>query len=96
MATDSGSLNHPPLQSTVIVNITIEDSNDNAPRFAMEVMKFEVVENLPAGVEVGQIIVTDPDLGLGGEVELIMQADGEGEGEGRFCSLLCPHGSFEH
>ena len=76
MVTDSGSLD--PLQGYARVNVTIEDSNDNAPKFATEDMVFYVEENQPMGVEVGQVVVTDPDSGKGGEVELIMLTEGEG------------------
>ena len=50
-----------------------------APRFESEAMVFYIEENQPIGVEVGQVIVSDPDLGRGGEVELIMLTEGEGK-----------------
>ena len=77
MVTDSGSLS--PLQGYAAVNITIKDSNDNVPRFEHEELVFSIEENQLIATEVGQVNVFDPDLGEGGEVELIMLTEGEGK-----------------
>ena len=89
MATDSGSPH--PLQGYAAVNITIEDSNDNAPRFESEKMSFHIEENQPEGVELGQVKVIDQDLGQGGHVELMLLMEQNGELEKISCVKLDFH-----
>ncbi|KAF7249561.1 Cadherin-related family member 2 [Varanus komodoensis] len=50
----------PQLSTTVNVTITVEDRNDNAPRFSQPFYEFSVKEGLP-GVLVGDVEATDAD-----------------------------------
>ncbi|TRY81168.1 hypothetical protein TCAL_09282 [Tigriopus californicus] len=53
-----------PLKSDIaIVEITIEDINDNAPKFAIEEYNMTIVENLPDGFEIMSFQATDADKG---------------------------------
>ncbi|KAL4230035.1 Cadherin cytoplasmic C-terminal [Mactra antiquata] len=57
--------------STGTVMVNIEDLNDNDPGFDVSPMRFFVSENLPAGTEVGNISVFDPDKGENGTVQIL-------------------------
>ncbi|XP_053144892.1 cadherin-related family member 2 [Hemicordylus capensis] len=50
----------PQLNTTVNVTITVEDINDNAPRFESSFYEFSVQEGLP-GISVGNVTATDAD-----------------------------------
>lgn len=63
VAIDSGL---PPLTSTTNVFVTVIDVNDNAPSFKVPSFQFYVLENLPAGMKVGQLSATDKDVGVNG------------------------------
>ncbi|KAL3880285.1 hypothetical protein ACJMK2_032533 [Sinanodonta woodiana] len=53
----------PALTGTAIVAIKVKDINDNAPIFSMPAFSFKVMENLPAGVYIGQLEASDADEG---------------------------------
>ncbi|WAQ99407.1 PCDA4-like protein [Mya arenaria] len=63
LAIDSGAK---PLTGTATVTLTIEDVNDNAPKFRQPSYSLEVLENLPSGTYVDQISATDLDIGVNG------------------------------
>uniref|UniRef100_A0A4W5RCT8 Protocadherin 20-like n=1 Tax=Hucho hucho TaxID=62062 RepID=A0A4W5RCT8_9TELE len=67
VARDNGS---PPLESSVMVTITVLDQNDNAPVFLTPHFIFFIPENIPPLAQVGKVGVSDVDAGLNGEVEV--------------------------
>ncbi|XP_050557052.1 protocadherin-like wing polarity protein stan isoform X2 [Spodoptera frugiperda] len=60
LAIDGGT---PPLSSTVIVHIKVEDINDSPPVFESDCLTFYIPENSPIGTTVGEIYAHDPDEG---------------------------------
>ncbi|KAJ2938245.1 hypothetical protein O0L34_g17587 [Tuta absoluta] len=60
LAIDGGT---PPMSSTVIVHIKIEDINDSPPVFESDCLTFYISENSPIGTTVGEIYAHDPDEG---------------------------------
>ncbi|XP_063989981.1 protein dachsous [Diachasmimorpha longicaudata] len=60
LATDNGS---PAATATSSVLVTVQDDNDNSPRFTKDFYSFELLENLPSGTLVGTVTASDPDLG---------------------------------
>ncbi|XP_021417446.2 protocadherin-20 isoform X1 [Oncorhynchus mykiss] len=67
VARDNG---FPPLESSVMVTITVLDQNDNAPVFITPHFIFFIPENIPPLAQVGKVGVSDIDAGLNGEVEV--------------------------
>lgn len=65
VATDSG---FPPLTATTTVFVSVIDVNDNAPSFKVSHFQFFVLENMPAGMKVGQLSATDKDVGVNGNL----------------------------
>ena len=65
VATDSGQ---PSLSTTVSVNITVEDANDNTPVFGEAFYRAGVLETSPHGTSVLVLTATDRDSGLYGTV----------------------------
>ena len=57
-ATDHGN---PPLSSSALVIVEIQDVNDQAPIFPKSEYTFAVFENEPEGTAVGQVIADDAD-----------------------------------
>ncbi|VEN58944.1 unnamed protein product [Callosobruchus maculatus] len=69
-ATDSGGKGpeNPPLYSEALVRISIDDINDNAPKFSLPNYVVKVREDIPTGTVVAVVTASDPDLGPEGEV----------------------------
>ncbi|EEC18238.1 cadherin-repeats domain-containing protein [Ixodes scapularis] len=65
LALDNGD---PPQNSTVNVTVTIEDANDEKPRFFTDPYLAQIPENLDPGQKVTQIRAFDPDTGENGLV----------------------------
>ncbi|XP_033036760.1 protocadherin gamma-A10 isoform X5 [Trachypithecus francoisi] len=64
-ASDGGD----PLRSgTVLVSVTVFDTNDNAPVFTLPEYRVSVPENLPVGTQLLTVTATDRDEGANGEV----------------------------
>ena len=58
----------PPLNSTTVVMVTIDDTNDNAPRFSHGVYNATLPENEDPGTVVITLMATDDDMGVNGNV----------------------------
>ncbi|XP_031305059.2 protocadherin gamma-A9 isoform X7 [Camelus dromedarius] len=65
IASDGGK---PPRSSTVHIQVTVLDTNDNAPVFAQPIYRVKVPENLPPGTLLLTVSASDPDEGTNGEV----------------------------
>ena len=63
--------------SSVLVTITVEDVNDNAPTFTSENYTFFLMENLPVNSSAGFVIATDPDAGENGTVMYTLREPSE-------------------
>ncbi|XP_060800580.1 fat-like cadherin-related tumor suppressor homolog isoform X2 [Amyelois transitella] len=75
-AVDGGS---PPLSDLASVNITITDSNDNAPVFSQASYEARVREDAILGTKVLQVIADDSDSGANGRVTYsIFRGDPDG------------------
>lgn len=74
IAKDHGN---PPLQAETRVVVLVADRNDQSPVFhSPDGYKFKVQENLPPGLQVGNILATDDDFGPNGEVEYRLRTPG--------------------
>ncbi|XP_006824531.1 cadherin EGF LAG seven-pass G-type receptor 2 [Saccoglossus kowalevskii] len=60
-ATDRGT---PQRRTSVNIEITVKDVNDNSPKFRSAVINVEINENSPIGSLVDTIVATDPDEGM--------------------------------
>ena len=58
----------PPLNSTITLNFTILDKNDNSPMFIGLPDHFNIFENQPIGTVVGQVHANDSDIEYNGTV----------------------------
>lgn len=69
-ATDGGGKgpDNPPLYSEALVRISIDDINDNAPKFSLPNYSVKIREDIPKGTVVAVVTASDPDLGPDGEV----------------------------
>lgn len=65
LALDNGD---PPQNSTVNITVTVEDANDEKPRFFTDPYLAQIPENLDPGQKVTQIRAFDPDTGENGLV----------------------------
>lgn len=54
--------------SAARVNIKLLDMNDNSPVFDDTSYKFDVLENATVGTKIGEVIATDKDYGIFGEI----------------------------
>ena len=72
VASDSAPEN--PMSSTVIVSFTVDDVNDNPPRFVPESYVVRVPEDMPVGSVVLTITAFDPDDKQNGKVRYSLQA----------------------
>ncbi len=60
-ATDKGT---PPQTSTTLVVVTINDVNDEVPKFSQPIYSFGILENQPIGTNVGIVHAIDRDSGI--------------------------------
>ncbi|XP_077753703.1 protocadherin gamma-A10 isoform X7 [Canis aureus] len=58
----------PLLSGTVLISVTVFDTNDNAPVFTLPEYRVSVLENLPVGTHLLRVTATDKDEGANGEV----------------------------
>lgn len=66
VAEDGGS---PPMRSSVPVNITVTDANDNAPIFSQASYMSNITENVPVGTLVSSVVAFDSDAAENAIVE---------------------------
>ncbi|XP_070090151.1 protocadherin gamma-A8 isoform X4 [Equus caballus] len=64
-ASDSGD---PRRSSTVHIQVTVLDTNDNAPVFAQPIYRVKVPEDVPQGTRLLTVRASDPDEGANGRV----------------------------
>ena len=73
-----GNSDEPMREGKATVTIKIEDINDNAPVFESTEILVEIPEDLQIGSEKStDIVVTDRDIGINGQVRLIMDSETE-------------------
>jgi protocadherin Fat 1/2/3 len=70
-------LGRPQKSSSRFLPITVEDVNDNAPKFEKPVASFRVTENARNGTEIFRVNATDADLGENARVTFSMVTDTE-------------------
>ena len=61
-----------PLCSSVTVNVTVLDVNDNAPVFTQETYFMSIFENMAPGTFVGVVSANDADAGMNAQVQYII------------------------
>lgn len=70
----------PPLYSDALVRVTVDDVNDNAPKFALNSYTVKIREDVPVWSVVAVVEAIDPDEGPGGDVEYFLSDAMESEG----------------
>jgi len=55
-------LGDPARSTTATLRLTLEDSNDNLPRFERRVYHVTVPEDVPVGASIGRVNATDDDV----------------------------------
>lgn len=68
----------PQLLSTVLLKVSLEDVNDNPPRFIPPNYRVKVREDLPEGTIIMWLEAYDPDLGQSSQVRYSLLDHGEG------------------
>ncbi|PAA89730.1 hypothetical protein BOX15_Mlig021574g2 [Macrostomum lignano] len=67
----------PRKSASATVSVSVADRNDNRPRCAWRLAFHRVAEDAPVGLEVGQLVATDSDLGKNARLEFGL-VDGDG------------------
>ncbi|XP_061684884.1 protocadherin Fat 1a isoform X3 [Syngnathoides biaculeatus] len=73
--------NEPQLVSTVQLKITLEDVNDNPPKFIPPNYHVKVREDLPVGTVVMWLEAHDPDVGSSSQIRYSLMDNGDGNFE---------------
>ncbi|XP_061626492.1 protocadherin Fat 1a isoform X2 [Phyllopteryx taeniolatus] len=73
--------NEPQLVSTVQLKITLEDVNDNPPKFIPPNYHVKVREDLPVGTVVMWLEAHDPDVGPSSQIRYSLMDNGDGNFE---------------
>ncbi|XP_061536381.1 protocadherin Fat 1a isoform X3 [Phycodurus eques] len=73
--------NEPQLVSTVQLKITLEDVNDNPPKFIPPNYHVKVREDLPVGTVVMWLEAHDPDIGSSSQIRYSLMDNGDGNFE---------------
>nr|XP_040041664.1 protocadherin Fat 1a isoform X1 [Gasterosteus aculeatus aculeatus]XP_040041665.1 protocadherin Fat 1a isoform X1 [Gasterosteus aculeatus aculeatus] len=73
--------NEPQLVSTVPLKITLEDVNDNPPKFVPPNYRVKVREDLPVGTVIMWLEAHDPDIGPSSQVRYSLTDNGDGNFE---------------
>ncbi|XP_033823988.1 protocadherin Fat 1a isoform X1 [Periophthalmus magnuspinnatus] len=71
----------PQLVSTVPLKITLEDVNDNPPKFVPPNYRVKVREDLPVGTVIMWLEAHDPDLGASSQIRYSLIDNGDGNFE---------------
>lgn len=87
-ATDGGGRgpDYPPLYSEALVRVSVDDINDNAPKFSLPSYTVKIREDIPKGSVAAVVTASDPDLGPEGEV-LYSSEDVDSDGSFKIDSL---------
>ncbi|XP_044007072.1 fat-like cadherin-related tumor suppressor homolog isoform X2 [Aphidius gifuensis] len=75
------------LYSDALIRITIEDINDNPPKFTLQNYSVKIREDVPIWSVVAVVEATDPDENAGGEIEYILSDSMDNEGYFKIDSL---------
>ncbi|XP_028271337.1 protocadherin Fat 1a isoform X3 [Parambassis ranga] len=75
------AVNEPQLVSTVQLKMTLEDVNDNPPKFVPPNYRVKVREDLPIGTVIMWLEAHDPDLGPSSQVRYSLIDNGDGNFE---------------
>ena len=67
----------PPLNSTTVVTVTINDVNDNRPKFSQDVYNKTLAENLNPGTTVMTLQAKDSDAGDNGNVTYMIDSSSQ-------------------
>ncbi len=73
VAYDGGT---PPKSGSIVVRVTVQDANDNSPRFDNTTYSVKVRENTPPGTPLIALHASDPDQGPSGQVVYSLATDG--------------------
>ena len=73
IAFDGGT---PPKSGSILVKVTVQDSNDNSPRFDNNTYLIRVREDVPPGTPIITLHASDPDQGPSGQVVYSLAGDG--------------------
>ncbi|KAJ8383464.1 hypothetical protein AAFF_G00220600 [Aldrovandia affinis] len=72
------AVDEPQLISTVLLKVTLEDVNDNPPRFVPPNYRVKVREDLPVGTVIMWLEAHDPDVGQSSQVRYSLADNGDG------------------
>ncbi|KAM9769203.1 protocadherin Fat 1a isoform 1-T2 [Menidia menidia] len=75
------AVSEPQLVSTVPLKITLEDVNDNPPKFVPPNYRVKVREDLPIGTVIMWLEAHDPDIGPSSQVRYSLTDNGDGNFE---------------
>uniref|UniRef100_A0A3P9HZR5 FAT atypical cadherin 1 n=1 Tax=Oryzias latipes TaxID=8090 RepID=A0A3P9HZR5_ORYLA len=75
------AVSEPQLVSTVPLKITLEDVNDNPPKFVPPNYRIKVREDLPIGTVIMWLEAHDPDIGPSSQVRYSLTDNGDGKFE---------------
>uniref|UniRef100_A0A3B5L9E8 Uncharacterized protein n=1 Tax=Xiphophorus couchianus TaxID=32473 RepID=A0A3B5L9E8_9TELE len=75
------AVSEPQLVSTVPLKITLEDVNDNPPKFVPPNYRVKVREDLPIGTVIMWLEAHDPDVGASSQVRYSLTDNGDGHFE---------------
>ncbi|XP_028998199.1 protocadherin Fat 1a isoform X2 [Betta splendens] len=81
IAAHDQAVNEPQLVSTVPLKITLEDVNDNPPKFVPPNYHVKVREDLPIGTVIMWLEAHDPDVGPSSQVRYSLIDNGDGNFE---------------
>ncbi|XP_024139113.1 protocadherin gamma-A11 [Oryzias melastigma] len=77
-AVDGGD---PQLSGSILINVDVLDSNDNAPVFSQKIYKCTLTENSPAGTIVTKVHASDKDEGSNGKITFALLSSVDGASE---------------
>ncbi|XP_028312232.1 protocadherin Fat 1a isoform X3 [Gouania willdenowi] len=81
IAAQDQAVSDPQLVSTVPLKITLEDVNDNPPKFVPPNYRVKVREDLPIGTVIMWLEAHDPDIGPSSQVRYTLIDNGDGNFE---------------